>query len=98
MIGATVALLRREHMGLTALVIRLSRTLQPRVGALVDLWAALFLPLILPWAYEYAIDEWAIETPALGLHNTYRAAAMPAGITLMLLVTVARSLRFGWRR
>jgi tripartite ATP-independent transporter DctM subunit len=98
MMGATVALLRREHMGLKALVVRFSPALQLRIGALVDLWAALFLLLILPWAYEYAVDEWAIETPALGLHNTYRAAAMPVGIALMLLVTIARSLRFGWRR
>lgn len=98
MTGAAVALLRREHMGMKALVVSFSPALQLRVRALVDTWAALFLLLILPWAYEYAMDEWAIETPALGLHNTYRAAAMPVGIALMLLVIVARSLRLGWRR
>lgn len=98
MMGATVALLRREHMGLTALVMLFSRTNRLAAQALVEAVIALFLILVLPWAYEYALDEWAIETPALGLHNTYRAAAMPVGIGLMLFVTIIRCFRLGWRR
>ena len=98
MMGATVALLRREHMGLTALVLRFSPAKRLAARALVEAVIALFLILILPWAYEYALDEWAIETPALGLHNTYRAAAMPVGIGLMLLVAISRWFRLGWRR
>jgi tripartite ATP-independent transporter DctM subunit len=96
MMGATVALSRREHMGLTALVLRLSEANRLKALALTQIVTALFLVLILPWAWEYAVDEWAIETPALGLHNTYRAAAMPVGLGLMLLVTVSRSI--GLRR
>ena len=98
MMGATVALLRREHMGLTALVLRFSPAKRLAARALVEAVIALFLILILPWAYEYALDEWAIETPALGLHNTYRAAAMPVGIGLMLFITISRCFRLGWRR
>jgi TRAP-type C4-dicarboxylate transport system permease large subunit len=98
MLGAVVALLRREHMGLTALVIRLSPGKQAAAQALALAVIAIFLALILPWAYDYARDEWAIETPALGLHNTYRAAAMPAGIALMLFVAIVRLLGLGWRR
>ncbi|MGA2998495.1 TRAP transporter large permease subunit [Bradyrhizobium sp.] len=98
MMGATVALLRREHMGLTAFVLLFSPGKRLAVQALVETVVALFLILILPWAYGYALDEWAIETPALGLHNTYRAAAMPASIGLILFITVSRWFRLGWRR
>jgi tripartite ATP-independent transporter DctM subunit len=97
MMGATVALLRGEHMGLTALVVRFSQATRLKTQALTQVVIALLLLLILPWAWEYAVDEWAIETPALGLHNTYRAAAMPFGLGLMLLVTVSRSIRSSWR-
>jgi tripartite ATP-independent transporter DctM subunit len=97
MLGATVALLRREHMGLTALVLRFGPATRAKVQAFTLFVTALFLVLVLPWAYEYALDEWAIETPALGLHNTYRAAAMPVGISLMLFITVARLFRLSWR-
>lgn len=98
MMGATVALLRREHMRLTALVLLLSPGKRLAAQALAETVIALFLILILPWAYGYALDEWAIETPALGLHNTYRAAAMPVGIGLMLFITISRWFRLGWRR
>lgn len=98
MMGATVALLRREHMGLTALVLRFSPTKQLAIQAWVQTVIALILCLLLPWACEYALDEWAIETPALGLHNTIRAAAMPVGIGLMLLIVAVRLLELGWRR
>jgi tripartite ATP-independent transporter DctM subunit len=97
MMGATVALMRREHMGLTALVLRSSKANQLKASALTQIVTALFLVLILPCAWEYAIDEWAIETPALGLHNTYRAAAMPIGLGFMLLVTIGRSTGLSWR-
>jgi tripartite ATP-independent transporter DctM subunit len=98
MLGATVALLRREHMGLTALVARFGPAKRLAAQTLTQAVIALFLILLLPWAFEYALDEWAIETPALGLHNTFRAAAMPAGIALMLVVALGRLLKLGWRR
>jgi len=82
---------------LTVLVLRLSEANRLKALALTQIVTALFLVLILPWAWEYAVDEWAIETPALGLHNTYRAAAMPVGLGLMLLVTVSRSIGLRWR-
>jgi tripartite ATP-independent transporter DctM subunit len=98
MMGATVALLRGEHMGLTALVARFEPAKRLAAQTLAQAVIALFLILLLPWACEYALDEWAIETPALGLHNTFRAAAMPTGIALMLAVAIGRLLKLGWRR
>jgi tripartite ATP-independent transporter DctM subunit len=77
--------------------LRLSAATKLKTQALIQIVTALFLVLILPWAWEYAVDEWAIETPALGLHNTYRAAAMPVGLGLMLLVTLSRSIGLSWR-
>jgi len=98
MLGAVIALLRREHMGLTAIVTRFGPGKQAATQALSLAVIALFLGMILPWAYDYARDEWAIETPALGLHNTYRAAAMPVGIALMLIVAIFRLIGLGWQR
>ena len=45
MMGATVALLRREHMGLTALVLRFSPAKRLAARALVEAVIALFLIL-----------------------------------------------------
>ena len=56
-------------------------------GATFDLFAACaalaFLLLIVWPAYEYAQEETFITTPALGLNNAWRAAALPSGIALM---------------
>jgi tripartite ATP-independent transporter DctM subunit len=98
MLGSVVALLRGEHMRLTAVVSKLQPSTQASVQAVALAASLLFLLLIFPSSYEYAVDEWWIETPALGLHNTFRAAAMPAGIGLMSVVAALRLARAGWKR
>ena len=95
MLGSVVALNRGAHMRLTALVSGARPTWQLRAEALAIAAPALFLLLLLPWAYEYAMDEWYIETPALGWSNIVRAAAIPVGSLLMLLVCALRLLRTG---
>jgi tripartite ATP-independent transporter DctM subunit len=97
MFGAVIALQRGEHMRLTAVVAGLSPAWQARMAALAAGAVALFLLAILPAAWDYAADEWFIETPALGLHNTFRAAAIPAGAVLMVATALARLLRLSWR-
>ena len=97
MLGATVALLRGQHMRLTAIVARLRPNWQTRADALAVLVPALFLVLLLPWAREYANDEWFIETPALGWSNIVRAAALPAGCALMLVGCLIALLRMKLR-
>jgi Bacterial extracellular solute-binding protein, family 7 len=42
----------------------------------------LFLALLTGPALNYADDQWIAETPALGLPETVRAAAVPAGCIL----------------
>lgn len=96
MLGSVVALQRNEHIGLTAVAARLSPAVRPYVDAFAVGVTALFLLTIIPSAYEYAIDEWFIETPALGLHNTLRAAAMPVGAALMVITTLLRLARQRW--
>lgn len=97
MLGSVVALQRGEHMGLTAIKKALPPSCRTRVESLVVATTALFLFLILPSAHEYAMDEWFIETPAMGMHNTFRAAALPAGIGLMAFISLVRLAQLGWR-
>ena len=53
------------------------------------------MALLLGPAREFASEETFIQTPALELANAWRAAALPVGIGLMLLVAVLRLLRDG---
>jgi tripartite ATP-independent transporter DctM subunit len=94
MLGAVVALQRLQHMQLTAVVSRLRPGLQPYADVLSVAVPALFLVILLPFAWDYAAEEFYIETPALGLPNIVRAAAIPTGAALMLLTSVLRLVRF----
>ena len=94
MLGAVVALQRLQHMRLTAVVSRLRPGLQPYTDVLGVAVPALFLAILLPFAWDYAAEEFYIETPAMGLPNIVRAAAIPAGAALMLLTCALRLVRF----
>lgn len=95
MLGAIVALQRGEHMRMTALVGKLA----PRSRALLDLIAiaaaVAFLAFIVHPAYEFALDEVFVTTPAMGITNAWRAAALPVGLALMLLTAFIQLLRSG---
>ncbi len=84
MFGAVIALQRGQHMRLTAIVAALPARWQDRAAALAVLVPLGFIAVVLPQAWEYAADEWYIETPALGWSNIVRAAAIPAGMAIML--------------
>jgi tripartite ATP-independent transporter DctM subunit len=93
MLGAVVALRRGEHMRMTALVGKAS----PAVRAFLDVVAIAaplaFLLLVIGPAVEFAQDEGFITTPALEISNTWRAAALPVGCSLMLAVACLRLIR-----
>src|SRR6202051_3926321 len=98
MLGAVVAFQRAEHMRMTAIIGMVS----PRTRALFDARAVAaplaFLVLVLQPAYEFASDEAMVSTPALDISSLWRAAALPVGLGLMLLVALLRLLSFGnWR-
>ena len=95
MLGAVVALRRGEHMRMTGLVSRVSPGAQALLEALAITAAIAFLLLILPHALEYAEEERFIVTPALEITNAWRAAAIPVGMSLMLLAALFRLSRFG---
>ena len=95
MLGAIVAFQRGEHMRMTAIVGKL----EPRRRAFLDLVAIAsaiaFLAFVVHPAYEFAQDEISVTTPAMGIANAWRAAALPIGLGLMLLVGLIQILRVG---
>jgi tripartite ATP-independent transporter DctM subunit len=97
MLGSVVALQRSEHMRLTAIMSGLSARAQARLAALALVSVVVFLVIMLPSAWDYAADEWFIETPALGIHNTWRAMAIPAGAGLMVVTALSQLGRVAWR-
>jgi tripartite ATP-independent transporter DctM subunit len=90
MLGAVLAYRRSEHMRMAALV----NGAQPKTKALLEALALAaglaFLALVMWPAIEYAHDELVIVTPALEIPNIWRAAALPVGIGLMLILGLLR--------
>jgi tripartite ATP-independent transporter DctM subunit len=97
MLGSVIALQRSEHMRLTAVMARQRPVVQARMQALAAAAVATFLLLILMPGINYASEQWFIETPALGLHDTFRASALPVGAVLMLASALTRLARLGWK-
>ncbi|SFP77494.1 TRAP transporter, DctM subunit [Bradyrhizobium sp. Ghvi] len=93
MLGSVIAFQRGEHMRMTAIV----GVLSAEVRAFLDVVAAAaslaFLVLVVRPAYEFAADEVFVTTPALEIVNSWRAAALPIGIGLMLVAAVLRLIR-----
>jgi tripartite ATP-independent transporter DctM subunit len=98
MLGAVVAFQRAEHMRMTAIIGMVSPSTRALFDALAVAAPLVFLALVLEPAYEFASDEAFVSTPALDISNLWRAAALPIGLGLMLLVAFLRLLSFGdWR-
>lgn len=97
MLGAAIAQRRSQHMRMTALVSLCSGRLRGLLEAIGATAPALFLLLILAPAINFAEDQTFIHTPALGLNDVFRAAALPVGIALMLAVSLIRCADHSWR-
>ena len=98
MFGAVIALRRAEHMRMTAIV----TMCRPRTAAVLEVVAIVgglaFVALMLMPAWDFASDEAFVEMPSLGIANSWRAAALPAGFALMLVTSVLRLVEHGgWR-
>jgi tripartite ATP-independent transporter DctM subunit len=98
MLGAVVAFRRSEHMRMTAIVGQIG----PQRRAFFDVLAIAaplaFLVLVIQPACDFASDESFVSTPALDISNLWRAAALPVGLGLMLVVALLRLVSFGnWR-
>jgi len=98
MLGAVIAFQRGEHMRMTAIVGQVS----PRSRAFFDVLAIVaplaFLVLVIQPACDFATDESLVSTPALDISSLWRAAALPVGLGLMLVIGLLRLLSIGnWR-
>ena len=92
MLGSVIALQRGEHMRLTTFVGKLAPLQQALAETFAGVVVTTFMLLLLKPAWEYAIEEWVITTPALEIPHTYRVSAIGVGITLMLVISIARLL------
>ncbi|RZN11887.1 ABC transporter permease [Bradyrhizobium genosp. SA-3] len=95
MLGSVIAFRRNEHMRMTALVDKMA----PPQRAFLDVFATgaalAFLLMVARPAYEYALEEAFITTPALEIVNSWRAAALPLGIALMAVFALLRLASLG---
>ena len=93
MLGAAVAFERGEHMRMTALVSRLKPATSAFLDVLATCAALTFLLLMLPHAWEYAVEEAMMTTPALEIRNSWRVSAMASGFAAMAVFAVLRLLQ-----
>jgi tripartite ATP-independent transporter DctM subunit len=95
MLGAVIAFRRDEHMRMTACV----GVLPPPTRAVFDAFAtgaALVFLVLIAWpAFNYAMEEVSITTPALQITNAWRAAALPIGVALMAIFAALRLANTG---
>src|SRR5246127_2683904 len=94
MLGSIVALRRGEHMRMTAIVGKLPPHLRAFLDLIAIAAALAFLLFVVRPAYEFAEDEMFVTTPSLEIANSWRAAALPIGIALMVLVGFLQIFRF----
>jgi tripartite ATP-independent transporter DctM subunit len=93
MLGAVIAFHRDEHMRMTAFVGMLPGPVRVLLDSFATGASLAFLLLIVWPAFQYASDEVPITTSALQITDAWRAAALPAGIGLMIVFAVLRLTR-----
>jgi tripartite ATP-independent transporter DctM subunit len=95
MLGSVVAFRRAEHMRMTAVVASATPAVRAYLDVVATCASLAFLLFIVGPSYQYAYEESFITTPALQIANSWRAAALPVGICLMVLFAALRLLRVG---
>jgi tripartite ATP-independent transporter DctM subunit len=91
--GAVVAFRRGEHMRMTAFIAKRTPPTRAFLDALGIAAAIAFLAMLVHPAWEYAVEEAEIVTPALDLSAAWRASALPVGIVLMTAMSLLRLAR-----
>lgn len=92
MLGSVLALMRGEHMKMTAVVKRWSPAWQAWAQSVASLVVCVFVAMIVVPAAQHASGQMDISTPALNMPDGWRAMALPVGAALMFCVAVARML------
>jgi tripartite ATP-independent transporter DctM subunit len=95
MLGSAMALHRSEHMRMTAFVGMLPPPMRLALDVVATVGGLAFLLMILPSAYDFATDEIPVTTPAMQISDAWRAAALPVGFAVMIVVAVVRLLSVG---
>jgi tripartite ATP-independent transporter DctM subunit len=95
MIGGVLALIRGEHMKMTAVVKRWSPAVQDWAESVSSLIVCVFVAMIMVPAGQHALGQMEITTPALNMPDGLRAFALPFGAALMFLVAVAKAFSLG---
>ncbi|MDR0273821.1 MAG: TRAP transporter large permease subunit [Burkholderiaceae bacterium] len=90
MFGAVLALIRGEHMKMTAIVKRWPPAWQAWASHVASLVVCVFAAMIVVPAARHAHEQMDITTPALGMPDGWRALALPVGAALLCGVAVAR--------
>ena len=93
MLGSVVAVKRAEHMRMTALISLGKGRWEAFFEALQYCAGLAFLALLFVPAYERAMDEAIVMTPALEISSLWREAALPVGIGLMALYSFIRLIQ-----
>jgi tripartite ATP-independent transporter DctM subunit len=98
MLGSVLAFQRGEHMRMTALLGMVSPPVRAFLDVVAVVAALAFLLIVVEPAFEFASEESFITTPALEIPNSWRAAALPVGMGLMIIAAVLRLAEVGsWR-
>lgn len=93
MLGAAIAFRRNEHMRMTAALGRFGEKARAKLNTLAIAAPFVFLALILPSALSYVHEEHVILSPALSVPDSWRVAAIPAGIVLMIAFAAFKLMR-----
>ena len=92
MLGAVIAARRSAHMRMGALTGKLSPQWRAYFDAVGLAASSVFLLLLIMPGADYTADQAFITSPAMSMPDSWRAAALPVGLGLMLLVVLVRLL------
>lgn len=93
MLGSAIAIDRAEHLRLTLFLNAMPERLRSAASTLGLLLVATFLIAMLVPAIEYVVEESYLTSAALNIAMSWRVAALPAGIALMLLLVLRDAVR-----
>ena len=93
MLGSAAALRNGQHTRMTALIVRLSPSGRARAEALAVAVPCMFLVLLVGPSIDYTQNQWFVESPGMGIPDSFRCAAVPVGCLLMVLVAFLKLAR-----
>ncbi len=93
LLGSVIAIDRNEHLRLTLFLNMMPKGIHGFFSALGPLLVAVFLIGMLPPAIEYAVEESYLTSAALNIPMSWRASALPAGISLMVVLALRDMVR-----